>query len=980
MPAVTTVDRERLALEARAETLAFVSADAAVRRGESDRFEIGRLASSDAVDGGEAQRTGGTHVESAHAHTVKAARLETRVDGRMSLRGHSDTTLLGGAMTETHAGAVLVLAGMSDALVAGGGMRVTIADLAVAGLVGLEEKIGSAIADGALVEAYATHFEREYGPGNHTAGFANFTGTIHITSASGFRPLFKVASGVRNLTAGGGSGAGPEGPAVSLARRPLPPPPPPSTAGRRQASLIGDTPEFARVHLRWSDAGDAGGAAAQTLGDAGHYDDAATSSRLHDAVRKVRDPIYDTIDEYRHTLGITSETTTVEAPRSADTADVLSDLRTAARQQGVHDVQRGAVLDLLEYRKNPPLPRDVDGGAVVARLEGAQLEASALLVDLDGVEEAAQQEAVQLYALARSTVEVGNNPQPLLDRLVAVSRWRAENGVEAYPGQADAVANVRAYIDSMFRINGYQIEAIDEAALLKDPNLQAGLKELFGSVSEGAGATDELTMRIAGTSDVLSALDAGGAPVASQRNVATRDPRHLTAAELDASPSRGAGRWFEELSSAPANRLGEQRAAQGAPLPMNRTGHLYDEIPAHQGRMSAPPSGGKKTDHLYDEIPANFNAVARQGSDDSVRTRWQGQAVAAEGLVDRSTDPIYARIDKSRKGDQLDDFERQTITFVKVGDVLLPKAHDRNTLIKVGDELVPKAREGVFPFVPPRLPAEADVAGFTDIVQTRRKRIERLLGDASSVDERIALRFEIEAHDLALKALQEGRDPIPLLNDRIRAAKFRRGAGTPLVDNEVKILSQVERALRRRFEISIESSRWFAGVGRVDEAQQVGRLRLDTSSSLANARSTGNEASSKSGKIVNDFVHRADEQTFGLRDTPKRQRHIYDDINALKPLPDSGQKRGQRIYEDIDALRPPPGGVQKKQPRIYEDVDTLNVLPRSDAGGTSTSGHHTTPPHGGSPPPTPPSAGGAALPPLRPGRSVEDLLELIDMI
>ena len=67
----------------------------------------------------------------------------------------------------------------------------------------MEEKIGSALADGALVEAYATHFEREYGPGSHVAGFASFTGTVHLTSASGFRPLFKVASGVRNLAAGG---------------------------------------------------------------------------------------------------------------------------------------------------------------------------------------------------------------------------------------------------------------------------------------------------------------------------------------------------------------------------------------------------------------------------------------------------------------------------------------------------------------------------------------------------------------------------------------------------------------------------------------------------------------------------------------------------------------------------------------------------------------------------------------------------------
>ena len=119
----------------------------------------------------------------------------------------SDTTLLGGAMAETHAGAVLLTAGMSDSLVAGRGLRATaLVDLWLAGLAGLEEKIGSAIADGALIEAYGTHFEREYGAGNHVAGFANFSGTVHTTAATGFRPLYKVASACANLNAGGGGG------------------------------------------------------------------------------------------------------------------------------------------------------------------------------------------------------------------------------------------------------------------------------------------------------------------------------------------------------------------------------------------------------------------------------------------------------------------------------------------------------------------------------------------------------------------------------------------------------------------------------------------------------------------------------------------------------------------------------------------------------------------------------------------------------
>ena len=371
---MTRVDQERLALEMRAEALAFVSADAAVRRGESDRFEIGRLASSDAVDGQEAQHIGGAHAESAHAHTVRAMRLETRVDGGMSLRGHSDTTLLGGAMTETCAGPVLLMAGMSDSLVAGGGLRVSVADLAVAGLVGVEEKIGTAIADGALIEAYATHFEREYGPGNHTAGFASFTGTVHVTSASGFRPLFKVASGVRNLTAGGGGGGGgPEGAAVHPARRPLPPLPP-DAAGHREVGLIGETPEFAGIYSE--------------VGDVDIYGD------IHEIVGNIEEPIF--ADVHRSVQGIANETTGAgetfigesaeaiavggtEASRGADTADVLGDLRATAELQGTDDALDADKLGRLEELFNTA---DEAAGAtdeVSSRIE----DASGTLADLD---------------------------------------------------------------------------------------------------------------------------------------------------------------------------------------------------------------------------------------------------------------------------------------------------------------------------------------------------------------------------------------------------------------------------------------------------------------------------------------------------------------------------------------------------------------------------------------------------------------------
>lgn len=220
------------ALETRSDSLKLVAA-AAVRRGESDRVEIGRAVSSDAVAGLETLDVGGQLVERAHLRTTQAERLETQIDGKLSSQGRSDTTLLGGALTETYAGATLVLAGMSDDLVVGGGVRASACTLLLSGLSGGEERIGTTGADGALLEAYGTHFEREYGNGSHVAGFARFSGLVHATAAAGFRPLFKVARGVRNLTAGAGGGG---------ADAPSGPTPPPAAA---TAGLLGEAPEAA---------------------------------------------------------------------------------------------------------------------------------------------------------------------------------------------------------------------------------------------------------------------------------------------------------------------------------------------------------------------------------------------------------------------------------------------------------------------------------------------------------------------------------------------------------------------------------------------------------------------------------------------------------------------------------------------------------------------------------------------------------------
>ena len=223
---------ETFALETRAEELTYVSGARRVRRGESDRLEVGSGPAQDAVSGTEHTRIGGQLSEHTGGNlSTQVSRMETTVEGKLTLRLKSDTTLLGGAMTDVHTGGVFIGAGMSDDMIIGGGVRVTApADLWLCGLIGMEEKLGSAYADGALVELYRLAFEREYATGVHVAGAAVFSGTVHATMATGFRQLFKVSTGVRDLTPGGNA----EGDAAPAPRAA---PPPVEEAGASGALL-----------------------------------------------------------------------------------------------------------------------------------------------------------------------------------------------------------------------------------------------------------------------------------------------------------------------------------------------------------------------------------------------------------------------------------------------------------------------------------------------------------------------------------------------------------------------------------------------------------------------------------------------------------------------------------------------------------------------------------------------------------------------
>ena len=185
-----------------------------IRRGKSDRLEVGTGGLFERTGGTRTLRVGGNLTESIGSdHTTRAKRVVQTVRGRTRIEGRTDNILLGGGMSEVHAGAELVLAGMSDDLVIGAGTRVTAPlDLWVAGVIGIEEKLATTNADGAFIDTARTLFEREYGTGVHHAAFGSFSGAVYATQATGFRKLMKISSGVRNLSSGGGGGGGDSAP------------------------------------------------------------------------------------------------------------------------------------------------------------------------------------------------------------------------------------------------------------------------------------------------------------------------------------------------------------------------------------------------------------------------------------------------------------------------------------------------------------------------------------------------------------------------------------------------------------------------------------------------------------------------------------------------------------------------------------------------------------------------------------------------
>ena len=291
---------EKDTLEVRAETLAIRAAGTAERRGDSDRLEIGNTAALDIVAGQESLHVEGLFKERiGGSASTQASHRKTTVKGRLKVSGRTENTLLGGAMADTQAGAVLVAAGMSDDLVIGGGVRATApVDIWLAGLIGMEEKVGTAAADGVLMEAYRTLFEREYGSGTHVTGTAVFSGALHVTVKAGFRPMIKVLRGIRNLTPGGGGGSGGGSATPPTASPPLPP-------GSAATGLLG------------------------TFRSVSDVEDTGELPRLS--------------ERFTHTVDLANATETANA-RDARTASWLEDLQVLRRASEQEDTEEAAAI------------------------------------------------------------------------------------------------------------------------------------------------------------------------------------------------------------------------------------------------------------------------------------------------------------------------------------------------------------------------------------------------------------------------------------------------------------------------------------------------------------------------------------------------------------------------------------------------------------------------------------------------------------
>ena len=833
--------QERYAIETRAQMLRLVSADAAVRRGESDRFEVGRATSSDAVDGAESLGIGGDLVERLRSRAVDAMRLETRLHGGLAMRSGTDMTLLGGAMAETHAGPVLVAAGMSDELIIGGGIRVAGGDLRLAGLLGGEERIGTAQADAALVEAYATHFEREYGNGHHVAGFARFSGAVLATAASGFRPLFKVASGVRNLAAGAGGGieAG-----EAVAGDPLPaaaPPRPPSTA-QGSAGLL------ATARSPAPPAGTVAGLSdsafdAERLGDLSRYlgrADAAADAQ-------------------------SASTGGVAVGRSSATAESLTELRRLTQA----DVDES----LARLRLRAHLPDDAGMGEVVEFLHRAQ---RGQIGDLE-----MQRATLGLHE------DIAAATRPFLQPLV-------ERGIGD-----DLDALTLAELRGVFARELRRVRALDDADLIDDVDVVVDLQAAFVGfdqvVFRSAWTFLERFDDLAASENMVPAALAGArlphraVPVGLPPGVAAPLLARLLELRLD---------WADQPSKTALLELAIDEVRHGNdPMPIVdnhvrgviwRSGEVM--TPRELDALQEAVSTIRLTlDDALDRHAADAADLAALDESDaaapaSTAPTWRNFAAADGSTAPASLDRVPDANVRGLTDLTLDDDAR----VANGAAAPASRVHDRATPrhgIEIELVLPPS---GNYPFVPPRLPTDVNARELSRLLRGYRATLTDPttgLPPAGSAARDVFVRAKRRAVTDALDALRRGQDPVAVLDEQIAAARRRANPpawviapnGMPLIDGEIELLQDV----RRHVDDLLRQQRGSAlpgNVGAVNGTRQFSGPWQHVGT-LPRPGSAGRGGPPPQTRL--DYVLRPAMQPTGLRADIHVDVHDYEDIASL---------------------------------------------------------------------------------------------------
>ena len=857
-----------------------LAAAAAVRRGTSDRDEIGQAASSDVVAGLETQRVGGQLVERAHAWMMRAERLETCVDGKLSTHGHSDTLLLGGAMAETYAGATLVLAGMSDDMVAGGGMRVSASgDLSLAGLIGGEERIGSAHADGALLEAYSTHFEREYGNGNHVARMARFSGTMHITTATGFRPLFKVMKGVRNLTPapspGGGADAAADAPSGTPPPAAPPPAAPPSTG---TVNLLGDT----------SDAANASEAAfepfttvpaAEDIGDiaADGTRSADTADKLDEARHLTLADVDNTLAHLRARAGLPDDAgmdEVFEFLRGLGSGQIGDDEVRRAGQIAMGELQDATVpfRELLQERglefqqltlqdvrtllaNEAEIARDSGDLTTAAELEGA-------LVGFD--------------AVAYQTTTDFLNRFPDLEEADTLRDLPVTLPPSSPPSpdtpQASRLGAGLDPTDVALQLEDVRDNWLEDFVPL-DPDLDSDLageniRQRNNVIQAQADLIDLALDEVRRGNDPMTALDAQVKDALLRKsNNAARFPGEADALEEAADAVR-----LLVNDTAAADTLGEP--------------HVYDVLgavgeEAASANWELSGTYEEPWDLVWRRITQADDADSARASlaavEDAGNLQFEGASIGnTNDLTDLSTDEAR-RIDDSALGtsgyeiDQgqawgdADDWSSGYETI---------DSWPTNSVDSDGYATIGFSPAGDYPQPPSALPRDVDAQNLRQAISDARQAVPE------------ADQAKRHALSVAVDAVLRNKDPTAVINDAIDAAKAGRNTDPLLGVEQVDTLADVNALLNELVDQNRTATSVASGFGQADDTRRIDALRDQTDSFVRSwsAEVQPYESPMDLSRSREYFVNRPAGQT-SLDVDITITRHEYEELHEYADLP-----------------------------------------------------------------------------------------------